>query len=77
VNVRWIDWEEEIMGCKVFQPMKVWKDVHRPLHSLGEPNKESPEGVEDMDTGWLHKIESSIKITKMHFSQTWSGSCGD
>jgi hypothetical protein len=77
VNSRWIDWEEEIFGCKVLQPMEVWEDVHRPIHSLGEMNIKSPEGVEDMDIGWLHKIEYSIKIIKLHFSQTWSGSCGD
>jgi hypothetical protein len=65
------------MGCKGRQPLEVWEDIHRSLHSLGEPNMESAEGVEDVDTGRLHKIEYSIKILKVHVGQTLRGSCDD
>jgi hypothetical protein len=70
VKIRWIDWEEEMMGGKGPQPLEVWEDIHRTLHSLGQPKIENPEGVEDADTGWLHKIEHSIEITKLHVSQS-------
>ena len=63
-GIRWIDWEAKVAGLKDLQPLEVWKDIYRVTHPLGQLDFESPEGLGDMPTCRLHKVEYSNRICK-------------
>src|SRR5258706_6281560 len=76
-SVWWIDREGKAAGVKGLQPLKVWKDIHRVIHLFGQLDLKSREGVGDIQTRGLHKVEYSNRICKSHCSEIGRGIVAD
>ena len=72
-----IDWEAKVADIKGYQPRKVWKNIHRVIHLLGQLDNKPREGVGDTQTSRLHKVEYSSRISKVHCSEIGRGTSTD
>ncbi len=68
-GIRRIEREVKVAGPKDLQPLKVWKDIYRAVHPFGQNNLKSREGVGDVPTRRLHKVEYGNRIAKVHYSE--------
>ncbi len=68
-GIRRIDREVKVAGLKGLQPLKVWKDIYRAVHPAGQMDLKSCEGVGDVQTRRLHKVEYGNRIAKVHYSE--------
>ena len=67
----------KVVGREGLQPVKVWEDFHRAIHPLGQLDYKSGEGVGDVQTRRLHKVEYSNRICKLDRSETGEDSSAD
>ena len=77
VGTQWMRWEAKVAGIKVLQPRKVWKDIYRAGHPLGQVYGKPCEGMGDMQTIRLHKVEYSSRILKRDCSEIGRGTSAD
>jgi len=76
-GIWWIGWEAKAANLKNLQPLKMWKDIYRAACPLGQLDFKSSEGVGDMQTRRLHKVEYSNRICKVHRSEIGRGTSAD
>ena len=65
-----------MMGLKHLQLVKGWKDIDRSLHPPTD-NSEGCEGREDLEVSRLQKVDCSIGMKDLHYSEAWGDGCGD
>ena len=78
-GIWWIEWEAKVADLEDLQPVKVWKDIYRALHPLGQLDVKSAEGVADMQTSRSHKVEYSNRIFEVNYGEIrryTSAECG-
>ena len=76
-GIRRINWEAKVAGIKVLQSQKVWEDIYRAGHPLGQEYSKPREGVGDMQTSRLHKVGDSSRIFKPESSEIGRGTSAD
>ena len=64
-------------GIKALESLKVWKDIRRTLHPLGQSDCERRERAEDVEAGRLQKAEYRVVVRKVQSSKVWRRGCSN
>jgi len=64
-------------GMKALESLKVWKNIYRALHPVGQRDCERRERVEDLEAGRLRKVEYRVRVRKTQSGEVWRRGCSD